>query len=69
MGLTLQKFAYIINFSIFFILLQGFMVVDHQLQHGSRHMLDHDRDMRLDIDDMSYEVNVTKHLSLFKPFA
>ncbi|KAL0710842.1 hypothetical protein Bca4012_017820 [Brassica carinata] len=34
---------------------QGFMVVDHQLQHGSRHMPDHHRDMRLDIDDMSYE--------------
>ncbi|CAN6807659.1 hypothetical protein Bca4012_002087 [Brassica carinata] len=34
---------------------QGFMVVDHHLQHGSRNMLDHHRDMRLDIDDMTYE--------------
>ena len=44
------------------------MVVDHHLQHGSRNMLDHHRDMRLDIDDMTYEVNFTKHSSLFKPY-
>lgn len=44
------------------------MVVDHHLQHGSRHMIDHHRDMRLDIDDMTYEVHFTKHSSLFKPY-
>ncbi|KAF8110592.1 hypothetical protein N665_0081s0025 [Sinapis alba] len=34
---------------------QGFMVVDHQPHYGSRNMHDHHRDMRLDIDDMTYE--------------
>jgi len=34
------------------------MVEDRQPQYyGSRNMLDHHRDMRLDIDNMSYEVN------------
>ena len=36
--------------------LQGFMAVDRPVFHGSRNMLDHHRDMRLDIDNMSYEV-------------
>ncbi|CAH2058937.1 unnamed protein product [Thlaspi arvense] len=34
---------------------QGFMVVDRQQHYGSRNMLDHHRDMRLDIDNMTYE--------------
>lgn len=36
---------------------QGFMVVDRQQHYGSRNMLDHHRELRLDIDDMTYEVN------------
>ncbi|XP_024016779.1 E3 ubiquitin-protein ligase MBR2 isoform X2 [Eutrema salsugineum] len=34
---------------------EGFMVVDRQPQYGSRNMLDHHGDMRLDIDNMTYE--------------
>ncbi|XP_048634509.1 E3 ubiquitin-protein ligase MBR2-like isoform X2 [Brassica napus] len=34
---------------------QGFMAVDHQQHYGSRNMHDHHRDLRLDIDDMTYE--------------
>ncbi|CAH8387353.1 unnamed protein product [Eruca vesicaria subsp. sativa] len=34
---------------------QAFMVVDHQPHYGSRNMHDHHRDMRLDVDDMTYE--------------
>ncbi|KAJ4903770.1 RING/U-box superfamily protein [Raphanus sativus] len=34
---------------------QRFMGVDHQPHYGSRNMQDHHRDMRLDIDDMTYE--------------
>lgn len=33
------------------------MAVDHQQHYGSRNMHDHHRDLRLDIDDMTYEVN------------
>ena len=38
------------------ITLQGFMIVDRSALYGSRNMLDQHRDMRLDIDNMSYEV-------------
>ncbi|KAM0991036.1 hypothetical protein ACFX13_009597 [Malus domestica] len=34
---------------------EGFMAVDRPAFPGSRNMLDHHRDMRLDIDNMSYE--------------
>uniref|UniRef100_A0A1J3DU07 RING-type E3 ubiquitin transferase n=1 Tax=Noccaea caerulescens TaxID=107243 RepID=A0A1J3DU07_NOCCA len=34
---------------------EGFMVVDRQQHYGSRNMLDHHRELRLDIDDMTYE--------------
>lgn len=43
------------------------MVVDRQPHYyGSRNMLDHHRDMRLDIDNMSYEVN-SQTLVCLKP--
>lgn len=32
------------------------MVVDHSAFYGSRNMFDQHRDMRLDIDNLSYEV-------------
>lgn len=35
---------------------QGVIVTDHSSFHGSRAMVDQHRDMRLDIDEMSYEV-------------
>lgn len=41
--------------SSFLVILQGFMIVDRTL-YGSRSMLDQHRDMRLDIDNMTYEV-------------
>lgn len=34
------------------------MTVDRPAFYGSRNMLDHHRDMRLDIDNMSYEVTL-----------
>ncbi|GLT89756.1 hypothetical protein SLE2022_077280 [Rubroshorea leprosula] len=34
---------------------EGFMVVDRPAAYGSRNMLDQHRDMRLDIDNMTYE--------------
>ncbi|XP_028775167.1 probable E3 ubiquitin-protein ligase RHG1A isoform X2 [Neltuma alba] len=34
---------------------EGFMIVDRGLPYGSRSMVDQHRDMRMDIDDMSYE--------------
>ncbi|KAK4583300.1 hypothetical protein RGQ29_026191 [Quercus rubra] len=34
---------------------EGFMIVDRSALYGSRNMLDQHRDMRLDIDNMSYE--------------
>ncbi|XP_076903841.1 E3 ubiquitin-protein ligase MBR2-like [Bidens hawaiensis] len=34
---------------------QGLMIVDRSTSHGSRNSLDQHQDMRLDIDDMSYE--------------
>lgn len=38
------------------IVLQGFMIVDRTSLYGSRNMLDQHRDMRMDIDNMGYEV-------------
>jgi hypothetical protein len=38
------------------IALQGFMIVDRSAMYGSRNMFDQHRDMRLDIDNMGYEV-------------
>lgn len=38
------------------ITLQGFMIVDRSALYGSRNMFDQHREMRLDIDNMSYEV-------------
>ncbi|KAF7804473.1 putative E3 ubiquitin-protein ligase RHG1A isoform X1 [Senna tora] len=35
--------------------LQGFMIVDRSLPYGSRPMVDQHRDMRMDIDNLSYE--------------
>lgn len=32
------------------------MIVDRGIPHGSRSMVDQHRDMRMDIDNMSYEV-------------
>ncbi|CAA7042164.1 unnamed protein product [Microthlaspi erraticum] len=43
---------------------EGFMVVDHQQHYGSRNMLDHHRDLRLDIDDMTYEDWECQHQSI-----
>lgn len=70
MGPTLQKLAYIdahvsysaADWTFFYYFVvdvqkQGFMAVDHQQHYGSRNMHDHHRDLRLDIDDMTYEVN------------
>jgi len=37
--------------------LQGLMIVDRSGFYGSRNHVDQHRDMRLDIDDMSYEVS------------
>lgn len=37
---------------------QGIVVMDHSSYYGSRSMIDQHRDMRLDIDNMSYEVPV-----------
>ncbi|KAK9289834.1 hypothetical protein L1049_007994 [Liquidambar formosana] len=34
---------------------EGLMIVDHSTLYGSRNLLDQHRDMRLDIDNMSYE--------------
>lgn len=34
------------------------MIVDRPALYGSRNMFDHHRDMRLDIDNMSYEVTL-----------
>ncbi|CAI9780164.1 unnamed protein product [Fraxinus pennsylvanica] len=34
---------------------EGVMVVDHSIYYGSRSLYDQNRDMRLDIDNMSYE--------------
>lgn len=35
---------------------QGFMIVDRSALYGSRNMVDQHREMRLDVDNMSYEV-------------
>ncbi|MCI22846.1 DNA binding zinc finger protein (Pspzf), partial [Trifolium medium] len=37
------------------LILFGFMIVERASLYGSRNMLDQHRDMRLDIDSMSYE--------------
>ena len=42
--------------NLFTICLQGFVIVDRALQYGTRSMVDQHRDMRMDIDNMSYEV-------------
>lgn len=36
---------------------QGIVVMDHSSYYGSRSTMDQHRDMRLDIDNMSYEVH------------
>ncbi|KAK2969146.1 hypothetical protein RJ640_007207 [Escallonia rubra] len=41
---------YIISFP-----LQGLVIVDRSAWYGTRNMYDHHREMRLDVDDMSYE--------------
>lgn len=45
------------------IVFQGFMVVDRSALYGSRNVLDQHRDMRLDIDSMSYEVSIAVTIS------
>jgi len=37
--------------------LQALMMLDHSYLYGSRNFLDQYRDMRLDVDSMSYEVS------------
>lgn len=48
--------------------LQGLMIMDRTAFHGSRNPFDQHRDMRLDIDDMSYEVGNFSFLILFVSF-
>jgi hypothetical protein len=42
--------------NLFILGFQGFMIVERASLYGSRNMLDQHRDMRLDVDSMSYEV-------------
>jgi hypothetical protein len=37
---------------------QGFMIVERASLYGSRNVLDQHREMRMDIDNMSYEVAI-----------
>lgn len=44
--------------------LQAIMMADHSPMHGSRNLIDRYRDMRLDVDNMNYEVIITSSTSL-----
>ena len=48
--------THLLFFFVFFVGFQGFMVVERASVYGSRNMLDQHRDMRMDVDNMSYEV-------------
>lgn len=45
------------------------MIVDRSAVYGSRNILDQHRDMRLDVDNMSYEVVSAAFLSIFSFFS
>lgn len=47
---------------------QGFMIVDRSALYGSRNTVDQHRDMRLDVDNMSYEVIINLRHTFFFPF-
>lgn len=44
------------SISFICVYLQSFMVMDRSTLYGSRSMFDQHRDMRLDVDNMTYEV-------------
>lgn len=64
-----SMFIIVAQIRTFLFNLQGFMIVDRSPLYGSRGMLDQHRDMRLDIDNMTYEVIITfqclLHFDLF----
>lgn len=64
-----SMFIIVTQIRTFLFNLQGFMIVDRSPLYGSRGMLDQHRDMRLDIDNMTYEVIITfqclLHFDLF----
>lgn len=41
------------------------MIADQSMVYGSRSLFDQHRDMRLDVDNMSYEVSLKMHASDF----
>jgi hypothetical protein len=43
---------------IYFTSLQALMLLDHPYLYGSINLFDQYRDMRLDVDSMSYEVSI-----------
>lgn len=47
---------------------QGLTVVGHPAVYGSRTLFDQHRDMRLDIDNMSYEVSLILLVYIFSPW-
>lgn len=55
---SLVAFPNISEVIVFHFVLQGFMIADRPAFYGSRSMPDHHRDLRLDIDNMSYEVRL-----------
>ena len=44
--------------------LQAIVMADHSPVNGSRNLIDRYRDMRLDVDNMNYEVIITSSISL-----
>lgn len=51
LAFILAQFIYLFTLGF-----QGFMIVERASLYGSRNILDQHRDMRMDVDNMSYEV-------------